>query len=296
MRKLLGCLALSALSAFSESGGGRGAPLRIYTDFRYDPVNGVESSIESELAALVAPIGLNVEWKSLTAPRLGEASLALVVVTFIGRCEVTGLNAGRVVPGSLAWTHISNGEILPFVDIDCDRLRELLQNGLVHFPLKEREHLFGRAVARVLGHELYHVFTGSRHHGKEGVTRPSVSASELLSADFDFGEREFRTLRTSKLQPLLNLPRPAVADTSHIGQAEYKADGCGACHGARGQGSRWAPALRVARSLDPKALMAHFEKKRDEMYRRAHNLKLAWLFPTDQEIADIVAALEIGLE
>jgi hypothetical protein len=285
---------LSALSAFSETAGGSGAPLRIYTEFRNEPAPAIESSLESELSTLVAPIGLAVEWRSLAAPRYGEASAALVVVTFTGRCEAVRLEPHRATNGPLAWTHISDGVILPFVDVDCDRLHDLLQSKLMQVDARRRDTLLGRAMARVLGHELYHVFAETRHHGKGGVGQPAFSAGELLSSDFNFGEREFRTLCTSKLRSLLRFRKPYGDKAPRNGQEAYTANGCAACHGATGQGTRWAPALR-ARSLDPKLLATHFEKKREGMYRRSRNLKLDWQFPTDEEIAGIIAALEIGL-
>jgi hypothetical protein len=294
VKNILCCLALSAVSALSGTVGGSGAPLRIYSDFRVEPARTVENSLRSELASLVAPIGLNLEWRSLSAPRFGETSPALVVVTFLGNCDTTGLEPHYVDVGPLAWTHISDGVILPFVDVDCTQLRNILQSRLLKLNAKGREQLFGRALARVLGHELYHVFAETRHHGREGVAQPAFTAGELLSERFDFGEREFRTLRTSKLRALLSFHKPGD-QTSHSGQAEYEADGCAACHGSTGQGSRSAPALR-AKTLDARVLAARFEKKRENMFRRARSLNLEWLFPTDAEVASIVAALEAGLE
>jgi cytochrome c553 len=284
VKKILCYLALSALSALGETGDGSGAPLRIYTDFQRDPARAVESSMQRELASLVSPIGLRVDWRSLAEPRNGEASAALVVVTFLGQCNAAGLQPRHVVPGALAWTHISDGVILPFIDVDCDRIRDLMQAKVLQTDAKLREQFFGRAVARVLGHELYHVFTETTHHAKEGVAQAAFTAGDLLSDDFDFGEKEFRTLKTGKLRALLPFRKKALPQS---GRAEYAAYGCGACHGAAGQGTHWAPKITGA----AKTLTVHFARRREDMYRRARNLKLDWQFPSDEEIADIVSAL-----
>ncbi len=127
--------------------------------------------MESEVSALVSPIGLGVEWRSLAAPRYGESSAALVVVTFTGTCEAVRLQPHRAMGGAFGLTHISDGVILPFVDIDCDRLHDLLQAKLLQADGRKRDQLLGRALARVLGHELYHVFAETRHHEKGGVAR-----------------------------------------------------------------------------------------------------------------------------
>ncbi len=294
MKLVFCCLTLSALSAFSATVGGAGAPLRIYTEFQSAPTQASERSLESEMAALVSPIGLDVEWRALSAPRYGESSAALVVVTFTGSCDTARLQPRRPTGGSLAWTHISDGVILPFVDIDCDRLHDLLQARLLQLDSRKRDQLLGRAMARVLGHEVYHVFAGTRHHGKSGVAQPAFSAAELLSNDFTFSEHEFRILSSSTLRALLHFRKP-YGDKPRNGQEAYAANGCGACHGLAGQGTGRAPALR-GKSLDPKTLTAHFEKKREDMYRLARNMKLEWQFPTDEEIAGILGALDTGLD
>jgi cytochrome c553 len=201
-------------------------------------------------------------------------------------------------PGALAWTHISDGLILPFVDVDCDGIREFLQAKLLCIEAQLRERLFGRAIARLVAHELYHVFAETTHHGKEGVAEPACTVNELLSEEFRFAEPQFRTLRSSKLRSILSLAKPSLAKTvANRGHAEYLNNGCGACHGAAGEGTRLAPPLGVRKkNLDPKLLASHFEKKSEEMYRRSLNLKLSWYFPTAQEVRDIVSVLTSGLE
>ena len=295
MKPVFCCLALGALFALNGTAGDSGSPLRIYTDFRIPPPQAIESRLESEVASLVAPIGLAVEWRSLAAPRYGEASVALVVVTFLGRCDTEGLLPRHGLPGPLAWTHITNGEILPFVDVDCEHVRELLQTKLLQMEARTRETLFARALARVLGHELYHVFSETKHHNRDGVTQPGFTAGELLSDNFEFSEREFRSLVTSKLRAILSFRKPYGDRAPRNGQEEYTVDGCGFCHGPEGRGTRRAPAIR-GKSLDPKALASHFGRKREDMYRLARNLKLSWQFPSDEEVAKIVAALESGVD
>lgn len=246
-----------------------------------------------ELASLVAPIGLHLDWKSLSAPRDGDVSAALVVVTFKGKCEVSGLEAHRPKPAGLAWTHISDGVILPFVDVDCDRLREFLQIRLLQFDGRRREYLFGRALARVVGHELYHVFGETTHHAREGVAQSALTTVQLLSEDFSFAEKDFRTLRTSKLRALLSFARPRTRS----GQTEYAAAGCAVCHGATGEGNALGPPLHApGAKADLKALTARFEKKREEMYRRARVLQLEWPFPSEAEVRSIVQSMRVGVE
>jgi hypothetical protein len=280
--KLSYLLALSALSALAANRDGS-APLRIYTDFQHSPGPFAQTSLQQELATLVSPIGLHLDWKQLSAAQDGLVSAALVVVTFKGRCDVQTLQQHFADPGALAWTHISDDEILPFVDVDCDRLREFLQMRLLRVEANLREQYFGRAMARVLGHELFHVFAGTRHHAREGVSQSAFSASVLMSDHFGFAEKEFRILRSTRLRPLLTAAKTSAGS--------YVSDGCAVCHGMSAQGTQWAPALRGP----AKTLAAAFEKRSEDMYRRARNLKLEWRFPSDQEIQEILTTISGGM-
>ena len=103
-----------------------------------------------------------------------------------------------VNPGALGWTHVSDGAILPFSDVDCDRVRVFLQKHLLSVRPADRQTAFGRALGRVVAHELYHIFANTTHHGSDGVGKPAYTVQDLLSDEFRFEEREGEALRTSK--------------------------------------------------------------------------------------------------
>jgi hypothetical protein len=113
---------------------------------------------------------------------------------------VTALRPHRVQPGALGWTHESDGVILPFGAVDCDRIRTFLQADLLSFAADQRELIFGRAVGRVLAHELYHIFTRSRHHSLEGVGKAAYATRDLLAGRFAFDAAESTELRNGQLR------------------------------------------------------------------------------------------------
>ena len=125
------------------------------------------------------------------------------MVTFKGRCDVASLVARGRFEGALGWTHVSDGQILPFTDVSCDRVREFLGAGLLALTGVEREEKYGRALGRVLAHELYHIFANTTRHGSLGVAKESYSVQDLLSDDFQFEAKESRAMQASR-------PRPAV--------------------------------------------------------------------------------------
>jgi hypothetical protein len=148
----------------------------------------------------MAPIGLHLEWRSLAGVRGSQVSAELAVITVKGRCDTAGiLNRSRIVGGSLGFTHISDGQILPFTEVNCDRVRNFLQADLSLMGTEEREAAYGRALGRVLAHELYHIFANTTRHGS-GVAKESYTVHDLLCTDFQFQHRESQILREHRNQ------------------------------------------------------------------------------------------------
>jgi hypothetical protein len=104
----------------------------------------------------------------------------------------------------LGWTYVSDGAILPYGDVDCDRIRLFIQMGLLGVPARQREQAYGRAVGRVVAYELYHILTRNPRHGSVGVGKAAYTVRDLLGDRFVFDEAESEQLRTN--QPRLLSP------------------------------------------------------------------------------------------
>ena len=165
-------------------------PIALYTSFQQPVPSEVFQSLQDELDDLMVPAMMHLEWRSLAGLTGSEISSELAVVKFLGRCDVGGLAMKAAHPDALGWTHVSDGVILPFADVDCGRIRQFVQKDLMFFHTSEREGVFGRAVARVLAHELFHIFTQTAHHGSEGVGKSAFTVQELLSDSFQFHGKE----------------------------------------------------------------------------------------------------------
>jgi hypothetical protein len=179
------------------------APVTVYTQFERTPDEAVREALRDEVATIMAPIGLHFEWRSLEQSTGRAVAVELVVVTFKGTCALNAAPERREASGALGWTHTSNGEVLPFADVDCDRISRLVSQGLCRLDPEDREEALGRAIGRVLAHELYHIFLRNGRHGSWGVAKPYHSSTELLAEDFRFEERESKLLRGSKLMTAL---------------------------------------------------------------------------------------------
>jgi hypothetical protein len=185
------------LAALPGAGQERRAdpPIALYTSFQQPAPPAVLQALRDELDDLMEPALMHLEWRSLSGVSGSEVASELAVVKFLGRCGVEGLEMKSGSPGALGWTHVSDGIILPFADVDCDRIRSFVQKELMFFHAPEREEVFGRAVARVLAHELYHIFTQTAHHGSDGVGKSAFTVQELLSDEFQFHGKEAGMLK-----------------------------------------------------------------------------------------------------
>jgi hypothetical protein len=200
MKSLLFCLALAVLPGFSEQRGALSAPIVLYTQFQQQPPAAVLEALQKELDSVMAPMGLSFEWRSLSGVQGDEVSAELAVVNFKGRCDTGSLAPHGKNPGALGWTHVSDGAILPFSDVDCDHVRTFLQGQLLYTRREAREQVFGRALGRVLAHELYHVFANTSVHGACGIGKAAYTVKELVSEVFQFEQREMGVLRASRLR------------------------------------------------------------------------------------------------
>jgi hypothetical protein len=207
MKLLLLGLALAVMQAPGEPRNSDPAPIDLYASFQQEPPPEVLEAIQGELNRIMTPAGMPVRWRLGAVAK--EVSVELAVVKFVGRCDVI-LTAHPSAPiGALGWTHMSDGVILPFTDISCDAVRDLMESRLNRESPRYREAAFGRALARVLAHELYHILARTTHHDTCGVARSAYTAAELLAPRFRFEPSEAKAMRSMRPEPEAPLDQQA---------------------------------------------------------------------------------------
>ena len=179
------------------------APISLYTEFQQPPSPAVFNALRYEVNSIMAPAGLRFSWYSLPAAKGAAGSIELAVITFQGKCDLAGPISYSFSPGPLGWTHITNGVILPFAEVDCQEIRGFIQKKLLIMPAEDRERAYGRAVGRVLAHELYHIFANTTRHSSGGVGKSKYTVGELLAPRFQLEARECLALKTSKAHAAL---------------------------------------------------------------------------------------------
>jgi hypothetical protein len=171
--------------------------LTIYTQFVHPPSPRSIEYMRTELDAIMLPFNLRLEWRPLELANGAGVAAEIVVVSFKGECQADGALPGRSSAGSLGLTHIVDGEILPFADVDCDKIREIMTSPLATSPPMEREGLLGRAMARVLAHELYHFLAHTTRHASYGIAKAYYTGADLASQRLRFDEAQLRVVRES---------------------------------------------------------------------------------------------------
>jgi hypothetical protein len=151
------------------------------------PARGLDAGssfmMRAELQRLLDPAGVEVAWKSSADHRAGDDFELVAVGSFEGSCSaaepvLTPVSAIDAV-ASLADTSISDGRVLPFFHVDCARLVRMLGSG-------SEKAMLGRALARVIAHELYHIVAGTAEHQYTGVAKASFTLHDLVTPRFDF--------------------------------------------------------------------------------------------------------------
>ena len=171
------------------------------------------SSVEAarqELQRLLTPIGVELIWKDLANRKSGEEFDHVVVGSFDGSCSEAELPvAPRQVlemTVSLADSSVSNGRVLPFFRIDCKYLVQLMAPALRSMNTEQRQTAIGRALARVMAHEIYHIMGQTTGHQDKGVAKASFSVHDLTADRFDFDVWSLAQMR----------PMPSIADTGEL--------------------------------------------------------------------------------
>lgn len=157
-------------------------PIAVLFDFKTPPEPAVVNVMKSEIREILEPAQLN-----LTLQRLGDAGplqtfRKIVLVRFQGVCQA-GWSTDQIQLSqpalldypALGRTEVSEGRVLPFVRIFCNEVRAFV-------PIVSRtpgQKLYGRALGRVVVHELYHALLATVDHAHAGIAHSVQSGRDL---------------------------------------------------------------------------------------------------------------------
>jgi hypothetical protein len=161
--------------------------------------------MKRELIPVLQNVGYQIRWNDPNHPENAPEAANLVLLELRGICDLPS-GSGRMEPavdsgGSLAETVVAARGVTRFVRVNCDNLTRMVGPSLSAEPGALREYLYGRAVARVVAHELYHVLMETTEHGRSGLARPSFTVADLLDEVFHFDAADIAKLRQKAVQP-----------------------------------------------------------------------------------------------
>ena len=178
-------IAVSQL-AVSIYGAGADTPVSLIVHFEQPGSEKAIAAIKSELAEIWGDSKVKIDWRAAQSVAPGESFSDLIVVHFKGACRMDPRPELLDERGALGYTHTVDGEIQPFSEIKCDRVKQAIRPAMLGEDFANGDELLGRALGRVLSHELYHILTKTKHHQKSGVARESLSGATLISHELRF--------------------------------------------------------------------------------------------------------------
>ncbi|MBI3693406.1 MAG: hypothetical protein HY238_01000 [Acidobacteria bacterium] len=154
-------------------------------------------AMKDEIALLMRPAEYQVEWRAYEEALGEEIFSRLAIVRFRGTCRMGEFPPPAERSSALAIAHSSDGVIIPYADVQCDQVRGMIQSMVARENFPRREMLLGRALGRVLAHELYHVLTRKPGHHKDGITKPALTPRDLVVDPIEFEDAALDHLRHS---------------------------------------------------------------------------------------------------
>jgi len=183
---MLRAVILGLMAAFAALSQTAPRSIGIFIQFEAAPASQSVVVMKSEVARILKPTGFTINWRSLEENRGSEAFSDILVVKFHGKCRIQyGDPEGDLTDQeySLATTLVSKGKVLPYSDVACDQVVRLLPTALGN-----RQNALGKALGRVLAHELYHLLGNVTRHAAQGIGKSTIAAIDLAAGSLRFDD------------------------------------------------------------------------------------------------------------
>ncbi len=185
-RILAACCCLSALTfAGSLDTGSQKVVVFLNEGAAPDVIRAMQKEVEVQMATT----GYRTMWNVSEVVEYGTA----VVAKLHGTCSASAIEHGSssVAGQELAGTKVIEDRISPFITLDCTRVNEFLGAK----PGTVTDQAYGRALGRLMAHELYHFLAQTKDHSKSGIAQAAITPSELLSEHVRFDAQAMDRLR-----------------------------------------------------------------------------------------------------
>jgi hypothetical protein len=172
-------------------------PVTIVLDFRGPYSHRSLQEMKQEVQGLVKDAGVRLEWKTRN-DAIGDDNGDLIVVRFNGKCIMEPVGYLYDERGVLAYTHTVYGNVLPFSEVSCNQVTASLRSAMFGGDYAEADRLLGRALGRVVTHELVHVLANTREHAHEGVYKEALSGKQLIKGSLTLSESDVKRIQSDR--------------------------------------------------------------------------------------------------
>jgi hypothetical protein len=157
-------------------------PIEIVFDFKTPPEPAVINVMKAEIREILQPAELNLTFQRLGDVASLETFRKIILIRFQGACQSgwslnpIQLNQPALLEyPALGRTEVSEGRVLPFVHIFCNEVRAFVP-AVSKAP---QQQMYGRALGRVVAHELYHALLSTVEHAHGGIAGAVQSGRDL---------------------------------------------------------------------------------------------------------------------
>jgi hypothetical protein len=177
-----------------------GADVTVVLDFDGPRSDRSVEQMKRETEDIFKDAGLHLEWRARTD--VGHGSYEnLVVVHFKGKCVLEPVPILYDERGPFAFTYNSDGAVLPFSEVECSHVTASVQSAMTGDDHARPDFLMGRALGRVVAHELVHILTRSAAHAHDGVAQTSLSGRDLIGPPLRLTSEDVKNLRGKTAAP-----------------------------------------------------------------------------------------------
>jgi hypothetical protein len=187
---------ICALACFSvPSAFGEG--ITIVLDFQGPRSDPSVAEMKREFTEIMrdTKVRFNFHWRS-EAPQ--EAVSDLVLVRFTGKCVFQPVGYLYDERGPMAFTYSTDGMVQPFGEVACDKVTSAIRPVMAGDDFAKADLLLGRALGRVLAHEVVHMLSKSAAHGNAGVARTSLTGSQLIAPELKLEPEDVERIHAAR--------------------------------------------------------------------------------------------------
>ncbi len=158
------------------------------------------SEMKREFAGIMKDSPLHFDFRSRSQAE-EVTSDNLVVVRFKGKCVFEPVPYLLDERGPMAFTYSTDGAVQPFSEVACDRVTQAMRSAMAGGDFAKADVLLGRALGRVLAHEVVHILSRSAEHGTSGVAKTALSGSQLIAPELRLQPEDLERIKGHTLRP-----------------------------------------------------------------------------------------------